>query len=64
MPRLIETLHPDPIINTQGNISMDSVMLFVFLLSLITFTFLYFWIFNIKVRYEKLKFARLTQNII
>jgi len=64
MPRLIETLHPDPIINTQGNISMDSVMLFVFLLSLITFTLLYFWIFNIKVRYEKLKFARLTQNII
>ncbi len=62
MPRLIETLHPDPIINTQGKISMDSVMLIIFISSLFTFTLLYFWIFNIKVRYEKLKFKKITAN--
>ena len=62
MPRLIETLHPDPIINTQGKISMDSVMLIIFISSLFTFTLLYFWIFNIKVRYEKLKFKKITVN--
>ena len=62
MPRLIETLHPDPIINTQGKISMDSVMLIVFLSSLFTFTLLFFWIFNIKVRFEKLKFKKITVN--
>jgi heme exporter protein C len=63
MPRIIGTLHPDPIINVQGEINMDNNMLFVFLLSLITFTLLYFWIFNIKVRFEKLKQKRITQNI-
>lgn len=63
MPRIIETLHPDPIINTQGEINMDVAMLIVFLLSLITFTLLYFWIFNIKVRLEKLKLKRIIQNI-
>ena len=55
MPRIIGTLHPDPILNTQGEINMDVVMLIVFLSSLFTFTLLYFWIFNIKVRFEKLK---------
>ena len=62
MPRLIVALHPDPIINIQGKISMDSVMLIIFLSSLFTFTLLYFWIFNIKVRYEKLKFKKITVN--
>ncbi|MFC2092503.1 cytochrome c biogenesis protein [Bacteroidota bacterium] len=62
MPRLIETLHPDPIINTQGKINMDSVMLIIFISSLFTFTLLYFWIFNIKVRFEKLKSKKITVN--
>ena len=60
MPRLIETLHPDPIINTQGEISMDTIMLIIFLCSLLTFTLLYFWMFDIKVRFEKLKFKKIT----
>ncbi len=63
MPRLIETLHPDPIINTQGEISMDTIMLIIFLCSLLTFTLLYFWMFDIKVRFEKLKQKRIIQNI-
>lgn len=62
MPRLIETLHPDPIINTQGKISMDRIMLVIFISSLFTFTLLYFWIFDIKVRFEKLKFKKITSN--
>ena len=60
MPRLIETLHPDPIINTQGEINMDVIMLAIFLCSLLTFTLLYFWIFNIKVRFEKLEQKRIA----
>ena len=63
MPRIIGTLHPDPILNTQGEINMDVVMLIVFLSSLFTFTLLYFWIFNIKVRFEKLELKRIIQNI-
>ena len=63
MPRIIETLHPDPIINTQGEINMDVTMLVVFLVSLLTFTLLYLWIFNIKVRLEKFKQKRIIQSI-
>jgi len=54
MPRLVETLHPDPIINSQGKISMDTTMLVIFLTSLFSFTLLYVWMLNLKVRIERL----------
>src|SRR4030095_4815490 len=55
LPRIVESLHPDPIINTQGKINMDSLILTIFLSSLAGFTALYFWIFNLRVRIIKLK---------
>lgn len=55
MPRIVETLHPDPIINTEGKINMDTTMLIIFLSSLASFTLLYLWMFDIKSRFEKLK---------
>jgi heme exporter protein C len=55
MPRIVETLHPDPIINNQGKINMDRTMLFIFLSSLAGFTMLFFWIYNLMVRSEVLK---------
>jgi heme exporter protein C len=58
MPRLVESLHPDPIINTEGKINMDSKMLIIFLTSLAAFTFLFFWMLNLKIRLERLKFNR------
>ena len=54
MPRLVETLHPDPIINSQGKISMDTTMLVIFLTSLFSFTLLYVWMLNLKIRIERL----------
>ncbi len=54
MPRIVESLHPDPIINTQGKINMDNTMLIIFLTSLLGFTLLFLWCLNIKVRIEKL----------
>ncbi len=54
MPRLVESLHPDPIINTQGKIKMDTTMLIVFLSSLVGFTMLFAWCLNLKIRIEKL----------
>ncbi len=54
MPRIVESLHPDPIINTQGKINMDTTMLIIFLTSLVGFTFLFFWCLNLKVRIERL----------
>lgn len=59
MPRLVETLHPDPIINTSGKINMDGTMLVIFLTSLLAFTLLFLWMNNMKVRLEVLKHKRI-----
>ena len=55
MPRVLASLHPDPIINTQGKIYMNSTMLSVFLASLAGFTGLYYWIFSIQLRIRRLE---------
>lgn len=55
LPRIVETLHPDPIVNTSGRVKMNSNMLIIFLSSLAGFTGLYFWMLNLKVRLIKLK---------
>lgn len=62
MPRIVESLHPaDTIVNAEGKINMNPVMLSIFLFSLLSFTLLFFWILNIKIRSEKLKLARLLK---
>jgi heme exporter protein C len=55
MPRIMASLHPDPIVNTQGKVHMNGTMLTVFLSSLAGFTALYFWIFALKVRAFRLE---------
>ena len=60
LPRIVQTLHPDPLINTTGKINMDSSMLRVFLFSLFSFTLLFIQILNLKIRLEKLYF--INQN--
>lgn len=62
MPRIVETLHPDPIINSQGKINMDSLMFTVFLTSLAGFTLLFFWCLNLKIRVERLNLKLRTIN--
>jgi len=64
MPRIIESLHPDPIINAQGKINMDGKMMLVFFSSLFGFTLLFFWILNIKIRLEKINLKKLQQKEI
>jgi heme exporter protein C len=55
LPRLVDSLHPsDSIINKEGKITMNPTMLIIFLSSLIGFTLIYTWIFNLKVRIMKL----------
>ena len=55
VPRVYSSLHPDPIINTQGKIQMESKMLTTFLSSMTAFTILFFWIFKRKVDIVLLK---------
>lgn len=60
MPRIVESLHPaDTIVNSQGKITMNPVMLTIFLFSLFSFTLLFFWMINVKIRIEKLKLKRI-----
>lgn len=54
MPRIMASLHPDPIVNSRGKIDMNPTMLVVFLASLAGFTALYFWMLRLRVRIERL----------
>lgn len=54
MPRILSSLHPEPLINAQGKIHMNTTMLSVFLGSLVGFTGLYAWMWNLRVRSERL----------
>lgn len=54
VPRLYPTLHPDPIVNTSGKMKMDGKMLQVFLASLVGFTGVYWWIYNLQARLYKI----------
>lgn len=55
LPRIGFTLHPDPVVNTQGSINMESRMLQVLMASLAGFTVLYFWLHNLLCRLRRLE---------
>lgn len=55
MPRIMASLHPEPIINSQGKIQMSGTMLTVFLSSLAGFSALYFWMLSLKLRGARLE---------
>ena len=50
MPRIMASLHPEPLVNSQGQVHMNGSMLTVFLCSLAGFTALYFWMLDLKAR--------------
>jgi heme exporter protein C len=54
VPRIVSSLHPEPIINVQGKIKMDSGMLLIFIASLISFMVLFFWMLNLRIRMSKI----------
>jgi heme exporter protein C len=55
MPRILASLHPEPILNVQGKVHMNTTMLLVFLASLAGFTGLYYWMWNLHVRMQRLR---------
>ena len=50
MPRILASLHPEPILNVQGRVHMNATMLAVFLSSLAGFTGLFLWMWNLQIR--------------
>jgi heme exporter protein C len=54
MPRILASLHPEPLLNTQGKVQMNPTMLIVFISSLVGFTGVYFWMWRLQVRAQTL----------
>jgi len=50
IPRLYPSLHPDPILNREIRIHLDSRMRLTLLCSLLSFTFLFFYLFQLRIR--------------
>ena len=50
VPRIYESLHPDPIINEQGKMHMNGKMLLVFLNSLFAYTSVFVWILIRRIK--------------
>lgn len=57
LPRVYWSLHPDPLITTGGQASMDMTphMLQVFMTSLLAFTGLFVWVYRLQVRIAALR---------
>ena len=55
IPRIYMSLHPDPLINVEGQLKMDARMFYVFLGSLAGFTGIYLWISGLYSRITALK---------
>lgn len=55
VPRMVDSLHPAPIMDNRGKMHMDNELLVVFLGSLACFSVLFFWILNLKVAVSRLR---------
>ncbi|HRC85034.1 MAG TPA: cytochrome c biogenesis protein CcsA [Thermoanaerobaculia bacterium] len=49
-PRLVFSLHPQPVLNTQGKVEMESRMLWVLAASSLAFTCLFVWLLGLRRR--------------
>ncbi len=49
VPRIYFSLHPDPVINTSGEVNMDYKQKVVFFSSLFTFTIVFVWMLKTKI---------------
>lgn len=58
VPRLYDTLHPDPIINTRGKVDMDPRIRWTFTGMLVGFTALFYWMLTLRVRVLRLQRRR------
>lgn len=54
VPRITFSLHPEPVVNQEGSIDMESRMLQVLLAASVGFTALFFWVHNLQCRLKAL----------
>jgi heme exporter protein C len=54
IPRITESLHPEPVVNAEGKVDMESRMVQVLIASTFAFTVLFFWMHNLQCRLQAL----------
>lgn len=54
IPRITYTLHPEPVVNADGKVDMESRMVQVLFTSTFAFTVLFFWIHSLQCRLQTL----------
>ncbi len=62
VPRIVASLHPEPIVNAEGKVHMNTTMLLVFLSALAGFTALYFWMLSLKIRLARVELSASLQK--
>jgi heme exporter protein C len=62
LPRLGFTLHPEPVINTQGKMDVESRMLTVLIASSAGFTVLFYWMLSLRSRLAAVAARRLEEG--
>jgi len=55
VPRILASLHPQPVLSVQGKTEINTMMLALLLASFAGFTALSLWIWNIQVRIQRLE---------
>lgn len=60
VPRLMFTLHPDPIINPRGKVEMSNPIRICFSAMLVGITVLFYWMLSLRVRLGRLERRFLT----
>lgn len=58
VPRLYDTLHPDPLINPRGKVDMDPRIRWVFTAMLVGFSALFYWLLTLRVRVARIERRR------
>jgi heme exporter protein C len=54
MPRILASLHPQPVLNVEGKTQMNGTMLLLLLASFAGFTALSVWVWNLQVRIQRI----------
>jgi len=62
LPRLGFTLHPEPVINAEAKMAVESKMLTVLLASSVGFTVLFYWMHSMRCRIEAIAARRLEEE--
>lgn len=63
LPRLGFTLHPEPVINTQGKMEVEAKMLTVLLTSSAGFTMLFYWMLSLRTRVAAIAARRMEREL-